>query len=377
MFLPIHTDRPLRHTPSVNIGLIAANVVVYVLQLRFPALEAALLLRPQEPTLLGFFGSAFLHGGIMHLLGNMLFLFIFGNSINDRLGNAAYLAFYLAGALAAGLLHVAVDDSPVLGASGAVSAVTGAYLVLFPRSRVAVLILLFVITTAWIPSLWLIGLYFAFDLFLGLAGADGGVARFAHVGGSVFGAGVSLLLLSTRLVPRDETDVLALLRRRRLRREHAAALRAGGQTHARATDVVPATDAEAEARLSQIQDLRARIGVALERDNLREAARLYGTLARLDEDQVLSMQGQLDVANQLFADGRHAEAAGAYERFLRRYHKQDEVARAQLMLGLTYSRYLDRPEQARAHLLTSLPRLDADDADVARRELASLSAGVA
>ena len=89
MFLPIHTDRPLRHAPSVNLGLIAANVILFLLQRSFPEVEAALLLRPDEPTVLGFFGSAFLHADVWHLGGNMLFLYIFGNSINDRLGHVS------------------------------------------------------------------------------------------------------------------------------------------------------------------------------------------------------------------------------------------------------------------------------------------------
>lgn len=367
----------MRRTPSANLALIAANVVVFVLQHKVPGLESALLLRPQEPTLLAFFGSAFMHapGQFWHLGGNMLFLYIFGNNLNDRLGNLSYLGFYLGGALMAGLLHVLVDSSPVLGASGAVSAVTGAYLVLFPRSRIAVLILFVFITTAYVPALWFVGLRFAYDLFLAFSsevlGVQSGIASFAHLGGTFYGVGVGLLLLGLNLVPRDQMDALALLRRWRLRREHAAGLRQIGQLHQSAMDIVPAT--EKDPMIARVQDLRDRINSAIESDDHREAAQRYVELLTLDPGQILSMQRQLDVANQLAADRRFPEAAAAYELFLGRYDRHTEHPQTQLMLGLIYSRYLNRPEAARRHLLAAAERLaEADEARVAREELAAL-----
>ena len=379
MFLPIHTDRPLRRKPLVNIALIAANVLVFVLQFQFPAMESALLLRPHEPTLLSFFGSAFMHSraDMTHLAGNMLFLYIFGNSINDRLGHLAYLGFYLGGVLAAGILHVLLEDVPVLGASGAVAGVTGAYLVLFPRSRIAVLLFLFIVTVVYIPSLYLVGLFFLIDLLraagTSLFGARSDVASFAHLGGTFYGAGVGVLLMATNLVPRDQMDLLALFRRRRLRREHAAALRQSGQLHVNATDVVPAS--AADARVARIQDLRDAINSALDDDDLRQAARRYVELLRIDPAQVLAMQRQLDIANQLAADRRHPEAAAAYELFLDHYPLHPDHAQTRLMLGLIDARYLDRPADARRHLESAAATLT-DDAqvDIARRELAGLDA---
>ena len=377
MFVPIHTDRPLRHTPAVNLGLIVANVAMFALQRAFPDVEAALLLRPDEPTVLGFFGSAFLHADVWHLAGNMLFLYIFGNNINDKLGNASYLAFYLSGALAAGLLHVLVENNPVLGASGAVSAVTGAYLALFPRSRVAVLILFFVITTAYVPSLVFVGLYLAMDVMRAFGstvlGAQSQVASFAHLGGSVYGLIVAFALMGTNLVARDQMDALALLRRHKLRRDHEAGLRRQGQSHLTAHDIVPATPDDP--RVARVQALRDRINAGFDADDLPAAAGCYAELLAADGGQVLPMRRQLDVANQLVADGRHAEAAAAYELFLDRYAaRHEDAGQAQLMLGLLYSRYLARPDAARQHLAGAAARLrDPGEADIARRELASLS----
>lgn len=361
----------------MNVGLIALNIVVFVVQQAWPPFEARLLLYPQEPTLLGFFGSAFLHADWFHLGGNMLFLYIFGNNLNDKLGHAGYLALYLGGALCAGLLHVVVSDSPVLGASGAVAAVTGAYLVLFPRSRIAVLIFFFLITVVHIPALWLIGLFFVFDLFQGVisevGGGYSGTAHFAHIGGTLYGAGVGLLLMATKLIERDQMDLLAMIRRWRLRREHKAGQQKLGQRHKGQFDIVAA--APEDAKTLQVQDLRDRVSAAFERDNLREAGRLYSQLLRVDNAQVLSMQRQLDVSNQLAADQKYVDAAAAYERFLDRYGQHEQHPQTQLMLGLIYARYLARPEPARHHLQSALPRLtEPEEQAIAAQELESLGA---
>ena len=376
MFLPIHTDRPLRRTPVVNLTIITLNVAVFFVQQRSPAFTDALLLRPSDPRLAGFFGSAFLHANLWHLLGNMLFLYIFGNNLNDKLGHLAYAGLYAGGILASGLAHALLATAPVLGASGAVSAVTGAYLVLFPRSRIAVVLLFLVVTVVYVPSLYFIGLFFLLDVFQSAAGWSTGTAHMAHVGGTVYGIGVGFLLLGTNLVPRDQMDALSLIRRWRLRREHNAGLRGTGQLHGRAHDIVPAgaVDPDVSRQVAQVQSLRDKINGAFERDNLREAARNYASLLRVDDRQILPMQRQLDVANQLASDGRHADAAAAYERFLDRYSAHADHAQTQLMLGLIYGRYLSRPADARRHLEAAVERLEeGEERQIARRELHALA----
>ena len=377
MFLPLYTDRPLRQTPVVNLSLITLNVILFFVQGRVPAVEQALLLRPADPTLLGFFGSAFLHANLMHLLGNMLFLYIFGNSLEDKLGHLAYAGLYAGGILASGLLHALVEVNPVLGASGAVSAVTGAYLVLFPRSRIAVLIFFFLISVVYIPSLYLIGAFFLLDIIQSAAGLSTGTAHLAHVGGTVYGIAVGFLLLGTGLVPRDQMDALALLKRWKLRRAHRGGAGKAGGFSGGAHDVLPAraVDPEVARQMARVQAQRDKINLAFDRDHLGEAARHYAGLLRVDDRQVLPMQRQLDVANQLYADKRFADAALAYERFLGRYAHHPDHAQAQLMLGLILARYLGRPADARTHLDAALERLGDDGLrDVARRELESLPA---
>jgi membrane associated rhomboid family serine protease len=135
--------------------------------------------------------SMFLHGGWLHLLGNMLFLWIFGNNIEDRLGSARFLAFYLAGGVVATIAQVVFDTSsvvPLIGASGAIAAVMGAYLVWFPRAPILTLLLFFFVE---IPAgIWL-AIWFGLQFF---TGPDSGVAYMAHIGGFGFGLAVAALL---------------------------------------------------------------------------------------------------------------------------------------------------------------------------------------
>jgi membrane associated rhomboid family serine protease len=146
----------------------------------------------------------FLHAGWLHIGGNMLFLWIFGNNIEDRLRPFAFLLFYLAGGIAATALEVALAPGstlPGLGASGAIAAVLGTYLVLYPRARITTLVFFFFITVIELPALVVLGAWFLLQLFsgvgqLGTHVETGGVAYSAHIGGFVFGLAIGLLLRS-------------------------------------------------------------------------------------------------------------------------------------------------------------------------------------
>ncbi len=150
---------------------------------------------PNKSVWLALLYSMFLHGSLLHLGGNMLFLWIFGNNIEDRMRIPGYIGFYLLAGLAASAAHVLVQpDStiPVVGASGAIAGVMGAYLVLFPNVRIRSLLILFVIVLFRdIPAKWLLGAWFVIQFF---TSPDEGVAWLAHVGGFVFGALVALFL---------------------------------------------------------------------------------------------------------------------------------------------------------------------------------------
>jgi membrane associated rhomboid family serine protease len=224
--IPLRDANPTRRRPVVTIGLIAVCIAVfaYELAVRSASGDAGLSrlfldhgLVPADLTaqlggdqadglyreLATLFTSMFLHSDPLHIGFNMLFLWIFGNNIEDRLGHLGYLAFYLAGGLVAAGAQVAIDPGsmiPVIGASGAIAAVLGAYLVLYPRARVLSLVyfgLFFQLIQ--IPAIVLLGLWFAVQV-LGAAMASGdsasagGVALFAHIGGFIAGVAVGLIV---------------------------------------------------------------------------------------------------------------------------------------------------------------------------------------
>jgi len=146
--------------------------------------------------------SMFLHGGIAHIIGNMVFLYIFGDNIEDRYGHFKYLILYLFWGITAGLIHsfyavsVGGGEIPAVGASGAISGVLGAYLVLFPRAKIFTIITAFFITTVRIPALAYIPIWFILQVVFSILNPEGGVAYLAHIGGFVVGAGVSYLAKS-------------------------------------------------------------------------------------------------------------------------------------------------------------------------------------
>ena len=161
---------------------------------------------PDKSIWLSLLVSMFLHGSLLHLGGNLLYLWIFGNNVEDRLGHVAYLGFYLAGGVVATLAHVAVNaDStvPLVGASGAIAAVMGAYLVWYPEARIRTLFVMIFITFMRIRAKWLLGFWFVLQFF---TGNDSGVAWMAHVGGFVFGVVVGMLIGPGKQARRDRRD---------------------------------------------------------------------------------------------------------------------------------------------------------------------------
>jgi membrane associated rhomboid family serine protease len=162
-------------------------------------------IKDDAPTWATIFLAMFMHGGLLHIAGNMLFLWIFGNNIEDSMNPFAFVLFYLAGGVVATLSQVALDPNspiPTLGASGAIAAVLGAYALLYPRARVATLVIIvFFVTLLRLPALVVLGLWFLFqllDLSAQPSGGGGGVAYLAHIGGFIFGL-VTIKLFATRV----------------------------------------------------------------------------------------------------------------------------------------------------------------------------------
>jgi membrane associated rhomboid family serine protease len=206
---PLSDVIPSRTVPVVTIGLIAVNVLIFVYQLLLPdaALQQFVATYAVVPAWFwwpSLVTSQFLHSGWMHILWNMVYLWIFGDNVEDHLGHAGYLAFYLGAGAAAGVLQLLFNPFsavPMLGASGAIAAVMGAYFVLYPQSRVltAIFVVIF-FDLVEIPALFFLGIWFLLQLVSGVGSlgvsnaAGGGTAFWAHIGGFVVGAAIGGVL---------------------------------------------------------------------------------------------------------------------------------------------------------------------------------------
>jgi hypothetical protein len=217
---PYRDANPSRHFPIVTVGLIVVNVLAFFWELSLgPKLESAILelgvvpqkwLPPRETAglplsqlVLPYFSSLFLHGGWFHLFGNMWWLWIFGDNVEDHLGHVRFLLFYLAAGLLAGVTHTVFNLNatlPAVGASGAVAGVLGAYLVLFPHARIQTLVPFFLYyEVVELPALIVLSFWFLMQFLSGAAAiavtsAAGGVAWWAHIGGFLAGIGLLFLL---------------------------------------------------------------------------------------------------------------------------------------------------------------------------------------
>ena len=235
---PLRDDNPHFLTPIVTYALIAANVLAWALLqgfgtepalsrsvcelgltpgellqtavagARVPVSETAVCIVTDMPSWFTPLTSMFMHGSWMHLIGNMWFLWIFGNNVEDSMGHARFVVFYLLCGFAAAAAQTLADpDSiiPMVGASGAIGGVMGAYVVLYPRVKVHMLVFLgFFVTTIAVPAVFMLGYWFALQLLSGAlsSGVEGGVAFWAHVGGFVAGAVLVLLFRNPRLLER-------------------------------------------------------------------------------------------------------------------------------------------------------------------------------
>jgi membrane associated rhomboid family serine protease len=218
MLFPFRDDNPTRITPVVTVTFIAVNVLVFMYQLSLPGragemfiytfgmipavLFGSAQLPPELAAVPGWatvFTSMFLHGGLMHIAGNMLFLWVFGNNVEDAMGHGRFIVFYLLCGIAAALAQGLSDtrsEIPMIGASGAISGVLGAYMILHPRAEVHSLLFLgFFIRVITLPAMLVLGIWFLLQLLQAAVArpGEGGVAFLAHIGGFI--AGVVLVPL--------------------------------------------------------------------------------------------------------------------------------------------------------------------------------------
>ena len=223
LIIPYEVDVPFDRRPVANWLLIASILLVFGLQIAATldaAGDEAATGAMEEFVLDGFglkglFGHMWLHGGILHIVGNLIFLWVFGNAVCQKMGNLLYLPVYLFVGLFAAIVHVLFGGGLAIGASGAINGIVAVYLIFYPIHDISCFwffcfFLYFRFGTFTISGFWMILLWLAFDVF-GLVRGGGGVAYLAHLGGFVAGVGIGLVLLLTRLVPMDPDDDESLL----------------------------------------------------------------------------------------------------------------------------------------------------------------------
>lgn len=217
MFIPLKDENPTQRFPVVTVVLITLNVLVFLYQIFSPEGLQYSIYRmgaipyeithfttisqlPRISPPLTLLTSLFLHGSFLHLFGNMLYLWIFGNNIEDFLGPFRYILFYLLSGLGASLVHIIFHPSsmiPMIGASGAIAGVLGAYFLLYPGARVLTLVFFWILP---VPAFFILGLWFVAQVMN--IGIGGGVAWFAHVGGFLIGVALIRIYVKRRRIPR-------------------------------------------------------------------------------------------------------------------------------------------------------------------------------
>jgi len=232
MFIPYSVDVPFNHRPVINWLITVALVLIFVAQILavFGQLDHGL--SPQDAVrntierfvlkgwgLTGLFGHMWRHAGILHLIGNLIFLWLFGNAVCSKIGNLLYLPVYVGLGLIAGISHLTFSSGSVVGASGAINGIVGMYLVFFPENSISCFFwLIYRPVTFSVSGYWMILLWFAFDIWGAMNGSQG-VAYVAHVGGFLAGFGLAVLMLKMGwiVMERDEKSLLQMLSTRKKR----------------------------------------------------------------------------------------------------------------------------------------------------------------
>jgi membrane associated rhomboid family serine protease len=385
VFLPIGDEPNPPGVPFFTYALIAINVVVFVLvslpqmsqpaDTRDPAFQEYLdvigdnlppgttedqLLqqmssydlfvfeygyRPIDPSLLTLVTSMFLHGGLWHLLGNMLFLWIYGDNVEHRLGGVGYVVWYLVTGAAATLFHAAfASDSPIplVGASGAISGVLGFYFLWFPHNRVRVLIFLFVfIRVLMLPARVVLGFYIVFSNILPflVSQGQGGVAHGAHIGGFLAGVAVAFVI--------DRRDMFSRPS------EYSASVDRSAPS---------ATKGEALAQ-------------AVREGKFEQAAQMYFQIPAARAKRRLQPDDSLALGGWLADNGHHRAALTIYRRHLRDFPHGPGLAEAHAQTGLLQLRVFDEPTSAYQHLVEALDYDPSPDVETTIRQgLAEISA---
>jgi len=364
MLIPLGTNRPLARKTRVIPVIIGLNLAIFVAQILIQSSDPDLARKlmnlghvwGQNLTPWGPITSAFLHADFWHIAGNMLALFVFGPQVEDRLGRLGFSCFYILGAIGSAFVHIAVSDHPAIGASGAIAAVTGAFMVLFPNTRIKCLWLLIIITVMQVPAWWLIGLWIVIDLFSQTFQVDNGTANAAHLGGYAFGISVALFLLATKILDREPYDLFSILKHKNRKRAFKAATQSNSSKLSK-------SDKPEDPKSAELAQRRAAISERLHEGNLEDASARYLAMVEYfnqDRSTTMHRDAQYQIANHLYATGQRKEALHAYQALLVAYPTDNERDVICIIRARINSQDLANPEAAR-EILTTLLEKTTDD----------------
>jgi len=392
MIIPIGDDNPSTRIPWVTYALIAINVVVFIVVNRFGPLSAAISREwgfvPNDPTWYTFVTSVFLHGDIFHIVFNLLFLWIFGDNVEDKLGHVLYFLFYVvAGALACAFYLLftgfAGGSVPLIGASGAIAGVMGCYMVFFPEARIRIFywFFFFFMGVLRIRAKWALGIWVAMNLASWLIFRSRyvtGVAYAAHVGGFMIGIGAALLLKgwlvrSGRVSRQDEWTGFAPEGSSPVSRKRAERLRPQSFQQAGSEPVAPEKPVSPEepsvSRFDRdyvsprVQTDRSHEGFFGTEEAIVECMRTgqmdlalekYRDYIRMRHAKALPSRAQIEIAAEMFKLKDFEAALEAYRRYLSRYPTGPDAPEAKFRLGVILSRYRKEYFRAREYLLQAV-----------------------
>ncbi len=368
--IPIRTEAAVRGSPLVNYWLIAINIAAFLVfgtsftgEVAQEFAREHLFFRSYPTQFHHFFTYQFLHGDAGHLLGNLLFLWVFGNSVCGKMGGGPYLLFYLACGVFAAWVNAMFKTEPffLIGASGSIAGVTTAYLALFPRSYVTVLVwLFFFIQFFELPAMVLIGLkIIVWDNVLAPRFSGGGeqVAYLAHWGGYLFGFAGALTMLMVRGIARDQFDILALWSRWKRRRSW------GGPLPGKVERAAPPDPEQQRAEavfFDQIAELRSRIAEDISLRAAGAALESYEKLQSLSAGHCMPEAQQLEIAREYYRRGQFETSVQAFGRFVECYPEATETPNIRLLSGIIHARDLRQYEIAERLLTDSMRGLRDD-----------------
>lgn len=383
MLIPLTTDRPRRKAPVLIHALVLFNALVFMWMLSVRSGSPADYIRLLDAFAVARDGfewhqlltSAFLHGGWMHLIFNMIVLMALGPNVEDKIGHIGFALLYIVGAAASAAAHILVSDNPAIGASGAIAAITGAYLVLFPKTRI-ICFFVFTLSRIAVPAWWFIGISIAIDLLANGLGSGSGIAHAAHLGGYFFGIAVTLALLWAKAIEREPYDLFTVLRQKKRRADFAQASKAHGEMVQRRVGA----DRPESSRVRAMYEARLRLAELVSGSQMDKACDLYRVFADEfgsdDPGAVLSRDLQLRLAEALVQSGDRTSAVAAYLAFARAYPSDRETPGALLISALMLAEDLGQPAEARRLIEQALPRLGGQERELAQTLLANLRAPV-